>query len=190
MINTETELRQDHAETAAAANDAGVAGAAAKPKPHARGLLAIGFFKLGKAVFFFALGMGALHLVHKNLGDLLLRVEMILHFDTEGQFAGMLQDKVDLVSGHQLRQASIASISYAFMALTEGIGLLMEKTWAEYLTLILTTAALPWEVFEIIKRPTSMRFGLLGVNVLVLAYLLWYLRAQRKAKQEELACGV
>ncbi|MDQ2926233.1 MAG: DUF2127 domain-containing protein [Acidobacteriota bacterium] len=148
----------------------------------ARGLLAIGVFKLSKAVFFFGLGIGALHLVHKNIGDVLLRVATILHFDPEGQFVGMLEDKADLISGHQLRTVSELSILYSMVALTEGIGLMMQKTWAEYLTLILTIGALPWELFELIKRPTPIHVGLLLVNLAVLAYLLWFLRWHRRRR--------
>ncbi len=150
----------------------------------ARGLLAIGIFKLAKAVFFFGLGIGALHLVHKNIGDVLLRVATILHFDPEGQFVGMLEDKADLISGHQLRTVSELSILYSMVALTEGIGLMMQKTWAEYLTLILTTGALPWELFELFKRPTPIRGGLLLVNLVVLAYLLWFIRWHRKRRSD------
>ncbi len=149
----------------------------------ARGLLAIAIFKLAKAVFFLALGIGALHLVHKNIGDLLLQIATTLHFDPEGQFVGILQDRADLISGHQLRTVSELSILYAMVSLTEGIGLMLEKTWAEYLTLILTICALPWELYELIRRPNYMHAGLLVINLGVLAYLLWFLRWHRRRKR-------
>lgn len=41
---------------------------------HDRGLLAIGLFKLAKAIFFFCVGVGALHLLHKDLEDEVLRL--------------------------------------------------------------------------------------------------------------------
>ncbi len=146
----------------------------------ARGLLAIAVFKLAKAAFFLALGLGALHLVHKNLGDVLLKIAMLLHRDPEGRFVSMLQDKADLISGRQLRTVSGLSILYACVSLTEGIGLWLEQTWAEYLTLILTTCALPWELFELFKHGNAMRAGLLLVNLAVLAYLLWFIRWHRQ----------
>ncbi|HEY1216185.1 MAG TPA: DUF2127 domain-containing protein, partial [Bryobacteraceae bacterium] len=46
-----------------------------------RGLLMIGLFKLGKAIFFFFLGMGAIHLLHKDLGDEIMRLARELRFD-------------------------------------------------------------------------------------------------------------
>ena len=185
MIDTATKPEREP--VASEAEGAPAPAAAPHAKKSSRGLLAIGLFKLGKAIFFFALGMGALHLVHKNLGDVLLRMENALHFDPEGEFAGMLQDKVDLVSGRQLRQVSIASVGYSIIALTEGIGLMMQQTWAEYMTLILTTGALPWELYEIVRRPSWMRVAVLVINLAVLGYLLWFLRAKRRRAAAEAA---
>jgi uncharacterized membrane protein (DUF2068 family) len=54
----------------------------------------------------------------------------------------------------------------------EGIGLYLEKVWAEYLTLIITASFLPWEIFEVIRKLTYFRVSLLVVNALVLFYLL------------------
>jgi uncharacterized membrane protein (DUF2068 family) len=57
----------------------------------------------------------------------------------------------------------------------------LEKVWAEYLTVGVTMAFLPWEVYEIARRLDWIRVGLLVANLLVLAYLIWWLRRNRKA---------
>jgi uncharacterized membrane protein (DUF2068 family) len=44
-----------------------------------------------------------------------------------------------------------------------------------------TTAFLPWELYEIVRRPDWIRVCLLVVNLIVLAYLLWWLRRNRVA---------
>ena len=47
------------------------------PRPsHDRGLLAIGLFKLVKAIFFFCVGVGAIHLLHKDLEDEVMRLAL------------------------------------------------------------------------------------------------------------------
>ena len=38
-------------------------------KHHDGGLLMIGLFKLVEAVFFFLVGVGAIHFIHRDLGD-------------------------------------------------------------------------------------------------------------------------
>jgi uncharacterized membrane protein (DUF2068 family) len=185
MIETSEEQGQ-HTEFAA---DAATSPGQDASSHHSRGLLAIGVFKLSKAMFFLALGVGALHLVHRNIGDLFLRVATMLHFDPEGQLVGMLEDKADLISGHQLRRLSEASLLYAGVSLIEGIGLMLEKTWAEYLTLTLTIGALPWELYELVRKPTPIHVGLAVINLAVLAYLLWFIRRHRQYKAARAAGG-
>ncbi len=144
-----------------------------------RGLLLIGLFKLGKSLLFFCLGFGAIHLLHKDLGDEVMRWATALKFDPESRFVSLLLDKVDLIDAHRLREISLATFGYSAVALTEGVGLLMEKVWAEYLTLILTISFLPWELYELARKPDWFRLGLLVTNLAVLAYLVWLLRRKK-----------
>lgn len=144
-----------------------------------RGLLLIGLFKLGKSLLFFGIGVGAIHLLHKDLVDVVMRLAMALKFDPESRFVGMLLDKADLIDAHRLKQISAATFGYSALALTEGVGLLLEKVWAEYLTLILTISFLPWELYELARRPDWFRLGLLLINLAVLWYLVWLLRRKK-----------
>ena len=146
---------------------------------HDRGLLLIGLFKLAKAIFFFCIGVGAIHLLHKDLGDEVMRLAVRLKFDPESRFVSLLLDKVDLIDAHRLRQISVATFAYSALALTEGVGLLLEKVWAEYLTLILTVSFLPWELYELARRPDWFRLSLLLINLAVLGYLVWLLRRKK-----------
>ena len=117
-----------------------------------RGLLLIGLFKLGKAILFFALGLGAVHLLHKDIGDEVMRLATALKFDPESKFVTLLLDKADLIDAHRLKQISLATFAYSALALTEGVGLMLEKVWAEYLTLCLTVSFLPWELYELARQ--------------------------------------
>ena len=144
-----------------------------------RGLLLIGLFKLGKAIFFFCIGAGTIHLLHKDLGDEVMRLAVKFKFDPESRFVALALDKVDLIDAHRLRQISMATFGYSALALTEGMGLLMEKVWAEYLTLVLTISFLPWELYELVRRPDWFRASLLLINLAVLWYLVWLLRRKR-----------
>lgn len=146
---------------------------------HDNGLILIGLFKLVKAVFFFCVGIGAMHLLHKDLSDVVMHVAAALRFDPENRLVSLLMDKVDLIDAHRLREIGFATFAYSALALTEGVGLLLEKVWAEYLTLILTISFLPWELFELIRRPSWFRVGLIVINLAVLWYLLWLLRRKK-----------
>ncbi len=143
------------------------------------GLLAIAIFKLGKAILFFCLGIGAVHLLHKDLADEVLRLATALKFDPESRFVSVMLDKVDLIDAHRLREIGAATFAYSALALTEGIGLFLQKVWAEYLTLILTVSFLPWELYELARRPGWFRLALLVINLLVLGYILWLLQRKK-----------
>jgi uncharacterized membrane protein (DUF2068 family) len=171
----QTKVLQSESELAPAA-------ATAKPSRD-RGLLLIGLFKLGKSIFFFAIGAGALQFLHKDLGETILHLAQKLHVDAEGKLIELLMSKVDLIDHHRLRQISIGTFGYSALALVEGVGLMMEKSWAEYLTLGLTISFLPWELFELWRDANWFRVGLLLINLLVLGYLLWLLKRKRHRKQ-------
>lgn len=145
-------------------------------EPRDRGLLLIALFKLSKTVFFFSIGLGIVHLMHRDVGIVVLRLATSLRFDPEGNFVTLLMSKVDAVDAHHLLQLGVASFAYSAVALVEGIGLLLQKVWAEYFTLFLTILFLPWEFYELVKDATVFRVGLLIINLMVLAYLVWLLR--------------
>lgn len=150
-------------------------------KHHDSGLLTIGLFKLLEAAFFFLVGIGAIHFIHRDLGDAAQRLAVRLRFDLDGRLVSWVLDHLDDITAHRLKQIGVATFFYAGLRVAEGVGLVLEKVWAEYLTVGVTTAFLPWELYEILKRPDWIRGCLLAANLVVLAYLLWWLRRNRVA---------
>jgi uncharacterized membrane protein (DUF2068 family) len=147
---------------------------------HAKGLWLVGLFKLSKAVFFTVLGFAALHMINHDLGDLVMRIAEALRMTAENRLVNFAMEKADLIGHHQLRQASFLSFGYASLCLIEGTGLVLRKVWAEYFTVFLTVMGLPWESYELMHRFTWLKVGLLVINLLVLAYLLWVLKRKRE----------
>jgi uncharacterized membrane protein (DUF2068 family) len=149
---------------------------------HNQWLILIAAFKLSQALLFIAVGVGALRLVHKDLGDMLLRLVHHLHFNPESRIVDFVLDRAAIVNDRLLRRFSVGLFAYAAVGMTEGIGLYLEKAWAEYLTILITGSFLPWEIFEVIRRATLMRSGLLVVNILVFIYLFKVLVERGKRK--------
>lgn len=146
-----------------------------------RWLVLIGAGKLAKAVLFTALGFGALHLVHRDLVDVVTHWVVDLRFDPESRFVNFLLDKVSDITPHRLRQLSLIIFLDAVLDLVEGIGLILGKTWAEYLTLIVTASFLPWEGFEILRKASWPKAVLTLINILVVFYLAQNL--QRRTRE-------
>lgn len=142
----------------------------------------IGGFKLLKGVLFILLGIGVLKLEHRDIVDVLERWLTDWHFDPESRFVNLILDKAALIDAHRIKQIGIAIFCYAGLDFLEGTGLVLEKTWAEYLTLILTASFLPWEFFEILRHPTWVKASLTLVNVLVVIYLAFYVQRNLRIK--------
>lgn len=141
-----------------------------------RGLLLVGLFKLGKAIFFAAVGAGALHLVNRNMSSVLTHGVDILGIDPERHFVSVLLQHVQFIDPHEMRKAGLLSFLYAAVCVVEGAGLVLKKRWAGYLTVILTALGLPWEGFELLVKFSTYKLALLAINFGVLLYLLWILK--------------
>jgi uncharacterized membrane protein (DUF2068 family) len=143
------------------------------PKPkHNQWLILIAAFKLAQAALFVAVGVGAMKLLHKDVGDELEKLANHLRFNPESRFVNFVLDKASLLDDRLLRRIGEVGFIYAALDLIEGTGLYLEKVWAEYLTLAITASFLPLEIFELLRRVTWVRSGLLLVNFLVFLYLL------------------
>jgi uncharacterized membrane protein (DUF2068 family) len=150
---------------------------------HNRWLMLIAAFKIAQALLFIAIGVGALRLVGKDLGDILLKLAYHMRFNPESRFVNFVLDHAEFVTDRVLRRFSIGLFAYAALGMTEGIGLYLEKVWAEYMTLVITASFLPWEIYEVFRHATAVRAGLLVVNVLVFFYLLKVVVERGKQKR-------
>ncbi|MGA3048648.1 MAG: DUF2127 domain-containing protein [Terracidiphilus sp.] len=149
---------------------------------HNKGLILIAAYKILQALLFIALGVGALHLLHKDIEDELTKLIDHLRFNPESRLVNFVLEKASNIDDHMLRQFSAVLFGYAGLGMLEGIGLYLEKGWAEYLTLFITASFLPWEIFEVMHKLTWMRAGLLVLNALVLVYLLKVVADRMRAR--------
>jgi uncharacterized membrane protein (DUF2068 family) len=141
------------------------------PRRHNKGLVLIAVYKLLQALLFIALGVGALRILNKDIDDVLMKVAQDLRFNTESRFVDFVLERASLLNDPLLRRIGFGAFCYAAIGILEGIGLYLEKAWAEYLTLIITASFLPLEVLEIMHLLTMPKVALLLGNVLVLIYL-------------------
>jgi uncharacterized membrane protein (DUF2068 family) len=148
-----------------------------------RGIVAIGIFKLLQGLLFVLVGIGAIRLLHRDLMQIAEHFILAMRFDPEGRFVNLVMDKLALIDSHRLKQISVAIFAVASLDLVEGIGLVLEKAWAEYVTLVLTASFLPWEFFEIVRRATWIRATLLGINLAVVIYLVYYVQARMRERR-------
>jgi uncharacterized membrane protein (DUF2068 family) len=150
---------------------------------HNRWLMLIATYKVLQALLFIAIGVGALRLLHKDVGDLIELLADRLHFNPEWRITQFALEKAELVNDPVLRRIGVAAFCYAALGVAEGTGLYLERAWGEILTLVITASFLPWELIEVVHRVTWVRTGLLAINLAVFFYLLILIVEQRRLRK-------
>jgi len=139
----------------------------------------IALFKLLKAGLLIAVGMSALHLLHKDVSSVAEHWVRVLGLDPGNRYVDKALQKVADLTPQKIRNFGIVSFIYAGLFLTEGIGLWMVKRWAEWFSVIITTSLVPFEVYEIHRHPSAIKGLVLIVNIAVVGYLIYRIRNER-----------
>jgi uncharacterized membrane protein (DUF2068 family) len=149
------------------------------------GLEIIGAFKLLKAVLLIV-GAVLLPIVGKGHMDALFWLLRHLSVDPHAHyFQELVRKLIDLSPKFPL--ISVGMFCYGVIFSVEGIGLLLRKHWAEYLTVIVTASFLPLEVYELIHHTTAVKGFVIALNVAIVVYLVLRLKLSHKARQHSSA---
>jgi uncharacterized membrane protein (DUF2068 family) len=143
----------------------------------------IGVFKLAKGLLSVAAAVSVFDLIHKNLGDVILEWARDLHIDPGHKIVQDLLVKALTVTKRDLFVLGLVLVAYAVMFTIEGVGLVLVKHWAEWMTVITTSALIPFEVYEIIHRPTWLKVAAIVVNIAAAVYLIYRVRLDAKQKR-------
>jgi uncharacterized membrane protein (DUF2068 family) len=146
------------------------------------GILLIAVFKLFKGLLLFAVGVGALKLLHRNVAFEAERWADAFRVDPNNHYIHRLLEKLSILDARKLKELSVGTFFYSALLLTEGTGLLLGKSWAEYFTVVATCSFIPLEVYELTKRVSSARLIVLLLNIAVVVYLVIELRRSRKSR--------
>jgi uncharacterized membrane protein (DUF2068 family) len=151
------------------------------PSHNTRLIRLIGLFKLVKAILLIAVGVGALKMVHSDVTDLATGWVLKFGLDPGGRHVGKLLLETANLTPDRIRAVGVGSFVYAALFLTEGTGLLMAKRWAEWFSVIITSSLVPFEIYEIYRHPTVLKFFALLVNIAVVVYLVHRIRTDDAA---------
>ena len=97
-------------------------------------------------------------MIHSDLTEVATRWVIRLGLDPAGRHVGRLLVETANVTPNRIRDVGVGSFVYAALFLTEGIGLLMAKRWAEWFSVIITSSLVPFEIYEIYRHPSVAKF--------------------------------
>ena len=142
-------------------------------------------FKLLKGLLLLVVGVKLLTLLDRDVAEWFSDFIARHRIDAENHYVHSIIEKLAGVNNNKLIAFSVGAFLYSGLQFTEGIGLWLEKRWAEFLTVIATCALVPIELYEIYERFTWVRLAILIVNLFVVWYLATRLRDEKKIAHDE-----
>jgi uncharacterized membrane protein (DUF2068 family) len=146
-----------------------------------RGLVLIGVFKLLKSGLLLGAGVLLLMKLHGAAPDTIAGWARHLRIDPDNRLVHGLLERVFRLDRRKLAALDLGTFIYAAVFATEGIGLLLAKRWAEYVTVGVTISFVPLEMFELFRRVNAVRAGTVALNIAVVIYLVR--RLARRARE-------
>ena len=139
-------------------------------------------FDLLYAVLLLAAGFGIFRLLDADLGATVNHFVSRLHLDPENRLIHSVIEWLGGIDRAHLTVIGAGTFFYAGLHMVEGTGLLLRRHWGSYLTIVATGSLLPLEVYELQRKLTAVRLGVLVVNLIVLGYLVFKLRQEHRER--------
>jgi uncharacterized membrane protein (DUF2068 family) len=146
-------------------------------------LRVIGAYKLAKAVVFLTAGVVIFRHRHDDVAAYLLRLATRLGIGPDNHLLQKAAAQLSKLEAKQIEWIGVLVILYAILFVVEGVGLILQRKWAEYLVIVATALLIPFEIYEIVEKVSPVRVGALLVNIAIVAYLAVGIRRERSAER-------
>jgi uncharacterized membrane protein (DUF2068 family) len=152
------------------------------------GLRGVALFEAGKGGLALLVAAWIVTLRHKDMKEvaesLLDALHKVLHINPDRHFFQLIQRSVGGLTHRGLHVIGGLVLLYAAIRFMEATGLWLEKEWAEWFALLSGALYMPFEIYELVRHPTAFKWGVLGLNSLIVLYLAWLLRDSHRRRKE------
>jgi uncharacterized membrane protein (DUF2068 family) len=147
------------------------------------GFRIIGALKLTSGLLLFIAWLGMFRLLHSDLSRDVEWFVRHLHLDSDNHVVHLALVNVARINHKTLHAIQAGTFFYALLHVVEGVGLILERDWAGYLTVIATSALVPFEVYEIALKPNPLKVAILVVNLGFVVYVVYKLREEHRQRR-------
>lgn len=151
-------------------------------------------FEAAKGVLALLATVWILSLRHKDMSDvadsILATLHKVLHIHPDRHIFHLLQRSIEGLTPTKINLIAALILLYAAIRFVEAAGLWLEREWAEWFAMLSGAAYMPYEIYELIHRPTYVKWIILGLNAVIVLYMAWLLRdsyKRRKQSREDVA---
>jgi uncharacterized membrane protein (DUF2068 family) len=154
------------------------------------GVRAVAIYEAAKGALVLLAGFGLLSLMHRDLQTVAEGLVAHLHLNPANGYPRIFLDAAASVTNARLWLLAGFALAYAAIRGIEAYGLWLQKSWAEWFAVFSGAVYIPAEVYGLVRGATWTKLLLLGINVCIVAYLiyvLWRAKRNRMRRQEEAA---
>ena len=149
--------------------------------PHAhdhslQALRAIASFELAKGMLVLFAAVVVVFMVGRDPFDLADGMLKLLHISPDHHFAQLFLDWADTLTDAKLWTVAAVGVAYALLRFVEAYGLWYARTWAEWIALISGSLYVPFEIYKLIRRQSTLHITVLVINLIIVLYMAYLLK--------------
>jgi uncharacterized membrane protein (DUF2068 family) len=153
------------------------------------GVRVVAAFEAAKGAVVLAAGFGVLSAVHKDLAGIVETLVRHLHLNPAKGTPRVFVDLARNSSSAQLWLLAAAAFAYAALRLAEAYGLWTKRRWAEWFAVLSGAIYVPFEIYEIAQGFSPLKLTTLLVNVGIVLFMAYALRASRQRAGAAISTG-
>jgi uncharacterized membrane protein (DUF2068 family) len=138
------------------------------------GLHVIAIFEAAKGILVLLVGLGLLSLIHNGAQNVGEEIVERFHLNLARKHPRILIYAATHLNNSQLRLLAIAALIYSTVRFIEAFGLWRMRRWAEWFAILSGGVYLPLEMYELIHHATLVKAVVLAINVVIVAYLIYF----------------
>ena len=151
----------------------------AEHRARLQALRTVALLELGKGLLVL---VAAISLYWVDPSDIAGNFLSFLHISPDHRYAQVFLNLADRFSDTKLWAVAGTAVAYSILRFAEAYGLWRARAWAEWLAFASGSLYLPFEIYELVRKPSLMHVSILVINVVIVLYML-YLRSWGRAQR-------
>jgi uncharacterized membrane protein (DUF2068 family) len=155
---------------------------------HIKGVRTVATIEFTKGVIVVLAGLGLFSMRHRDIWGVAESFLEFFHANPYHHYVGVFIDLVSKISDVRLWKIAVVASLYTSVRFVEAFGLWYALPWAEWMAAISGAIYIPFEIADLMHRPTWFRLLVLLVNAVIVLYMLYLrldARQQRRAAMAE-----
>jgi uncharacterized membrane protein (DUF2068 family) len=140
----------------------------------------VALFEAFKALLSLALAFGLLWFLDRDVHEIALRLVTYFHLNPAAKYPRILLEAAEHTGNSRIELLALGALAYTSMRAAEAYGLWFERAWAEVLAAASTALYIPFELYELVHRPSGIGLAIIVANLAVVAIMLHALSMRRK----------